>query len=359
MPGAGAYAQLFVPMPRSLLSMDRSPLAVVGLAVAALVSPVSAASAACDDGVRVTQMREKGSVVVRSTVRICRDGRERVARQATMRLRARPVNRAAVPRSGTLLTSADIRAGRLAIGAVRAEHGRRIVEVELRALRDRRLLFRRARRTRPGAPPMAGPDAVLTADGDLAWNEPSFNLRSLFVRRTSGAVERVPTTSDTYQLAVEDGRTLRWGSGYFYEFFDVRPVPGRECPDRRRFRPVAEIGRIVITRADYVVRAEKAYVLRACLREAGRDVVLGGGVSISDDSGDTVVVLAREPYVVVLRTFGTKYETVPSTLRRFDLRTGVDDVLDRGALTDVRAEGDTVRWRRDGADRSADVQRQP
>lgn len=331
--------------------MRRFPVAVLVLVVALFVLPVGLASAACGDGARVTQARAKGSAVVRSTVRVCLDGRERIVRRATLHLRARPVARAAVPRSGTLLTSAAARAGRLAIGALNVTRGRPVMEVELRAVDDRRRLFRHAHRTQRDAQPMQGPGVVLTADGDLAWNEPHLNRRPLFVRSAGGVVVRVPATRDTSGLVVEDGRTLRWGDPYLYEFFDVRPVPGSECPDRRRFRPLAEVGRVLVTRAEY--GGADAYVLRACLRGAGLDVVLGGGVSISEDRGDIVPILIREPYVVALTTFATKYETVPSTLTRFDLRTGVAEVLDRGSLTDVRADGDTVHWRRDGVGRSA------
>jgi len=331
--------------------MLRLPLAVFVLA--SLAVPVQAADAACRDGARVTQKREKRSVVVRSAVLVCANGRERVVRRAVLRLRARPVDRPAVARSGTLITDADSRARRLAVGAVHVRRGRRAAEVELRARRDGRRLFRRSWRLSPSASVMSGPQTVLTADGDLAWSEPGHDRDLLFVRRTDGSLELVRPTSDPSSLAVEDGRTLRWGDGSLpYEFFDVRPVPslGTGCPVRERFRNIADDGQVVIRQADYPPYVQ---TYRACLRGSGRDVVIGGAFSLSEDFGDARPVLVRAPYVVVHDFSFSKYGSDPSTLTRFDLRSGAAVIFAYGDFTDVRGEGDTVRWRQGGVEREA------
>lgn len=332
--------------------MLRVPIAVFVLA--SLAVPAAAADAACRDGARVTQTRSEDPLVLRSAVYVCASGRERVVRRGRLRLGGRPV----APRSGTILADADARAGRFAIGAVRVRRGGRTGEVELRALRDGRRLFRRAWRA-PDRPDRAAPDLVLTADGDLAWREPRRDRSPLFVRRTDGSSELVRGSIGTSTLAVEDGRTLRWGVGFVpYEFFDVRPVRslGTGCPVRKRFRTIADDGQVAIRRADY---PPYLWTFRACLRGSRRDVVIGGGLSISEDFADAKPVLVRAPYVVVHDLAFGKYGTEPSTLTRFDLRSGAALRLDHGELTDVRAEGDTVHWRHGSVEREATLPAHP
>lgn len=328
--------------------MLRVLCAVLVVALPAILA--GAADAACREGARVTQSRAERSDVVRSTVRLCVGGRERTVLRASMRVRTDPSSRDPQPRSGTVFTAADARAGRLAIGSLHARRGRRVATVELRGLRRDRRLFRRAWRPARHVRSLTGPVVVLTADGDLAWSERPFGRR-LFVRRTSGTIVRVRTRS-VRNLAVEDGRTLRWGDEDRYEYFDVRPVPGPGCPARARFAPLADDGQVLVTRAAY---GEDAYVLRACLRGTGRDVVLGGGAIISEDTSDIAPVLLRAPFVVVLEWHYGKYEGYSARLARVDLRNGAVTVLDDGQVTDVRAEGDTVHWKREGVDRSARV----
>lgn len=323
--------------------------------LASFAVPAAAADAACRDGARVTQTRSKDSLVLRSTVHVCTSGRERVVRRARLRFGGRPLK----PRSGTLLADADAGASRFAIGAVHLRGGRRVGEVELRALRDGRRLFRRTWRAPRWSPAQVAPDLVLTADGDLAWSERRPDGNPLFVRRTSGSIELVQPFSNTSTLVVDDGRTLRWGAGFEpYEFFDVRPVPsgGTGCPVRKRFRSIADDGQVVIRRAKY---PPYLWSFRACLRGSGRDVVIGGGLSISEDFADTKPVLVRAPYVVVHDFSLNKYASDPSSLTRFDLRSGAALRLDYGELTDIRAEGDTVHWKSDGVDRQATVPTHP
>ena len=374
--------------------MLRLPVAL--LTVAALAALPSTAAAACRDGAHIVRSQPKGSNTVRTAVVVCADGRSRVVRRAVLRN--------FYPRRGTYLSDAALNRGRLAIGSITftGHHDARNV-VQLQSLRTGRSLFRRATREQTNFNFQAV-EVVVSDDGDLAWNID----RRLSVRRATGEVERLPVPGGP-QLALEDGRTLRWRTSFAYAYFDLRPIPGDGCPRRRRFRPAIDAGGVLVTAATYEADEPTMYtVLRACVRGSGRDVVLGTGWAHDDDASLLDVAAASAPFALVTRHAFGKYDGChEARIATVDLRTGRtvreavspggdlpdpscpleprlprrgdpsvftagggaawlrDGVLsgldgarrvvelDRGAIANLRADGNSVRWTRDGVERSA------
>jgi hypothetical protein len=287
-------------------------------------------------------------------------------------------------------------AGLVAVASVDGTRHR----VELRRSGSARVLFRRSARTRR----FVRPQVELTRRGTLVYA-----LDGRVVSRTrGGAVRRIG--SGGMDLTVDETGTARWGPYDGPELRDVDPAPVRDgCPARAGFTALPAPGPVRLTRRTY--RDEYATeVVRACLPGAGGDVVVGTGYGLDSDMLAVTAVGTTTPFVVVRAAASDKYDGCSwTTLTVVDVRTAAvarqaelppgyapgdvractadllapraedplavttagavawlrDGVLrgiradrrvvelDRGAVTDLTAAGQVVRWRRDGVDRSA------
>jgi hypothetical protein len=311
---------------------------------------------------------------------VCAGGRSRVVRRAVLQesSRGKAVR-------GTLITDASAAGPLVAIASLAFRPGRRAGRVDVVA-RDGRVVRSRGAGT-SGARPV---EAVLLDRGELAWT----TLRGTLLLDRGRGVERIAGAAT--DLAVEDGRTLRWDAALgAYALFDVRPSPGPGCPRRSAYAVVAENAEVVVTRARFRFGAS----LRACLRASARDRPLGG------DADDPQVRALAGPWVVLAAGAGQGGDGCRETLvdvvdvrtgsiaRRLEtcdvgglpgralvvtaagapawvaadratgedvLRTITADgrlaVLDRaaaGAIGALRAEGEVLAWTRAGAERRA------
>lgn len=359
-------------------------LVLVLLTAAGAAAAAPPADAACREGARVVRSQPGASPLVRTAAVVCTAGRSRVVRRAVLRenLRGKPV-------AGTLITDAAAAGRRVAIASLRFRTGGRAAHVDVLDRRTRRVLRRRAAGRR-GARPV---EVVLLDRGEVAWT----TMRGEVVLDRGRGVERVGARG--HDLAVEDGRTLRWDTALgTYRFFDVRPWPGPGCPPRSGHAVVADNGAVLVTRA----RLRHGDVLRACLIATGEDRVVAADLQragVATLSGDWLLVVedrddvrdacveaagraAIEVRAVNARTgvigrrgmacsaelppgrgAAVTASGAPAWIRADPasgedvLRTISDDgrlgALDRappGALGGLRAEGDGVVWSRGGVE---------
>lgn len=358
------------------------------------------AAFACPGPPAVLVERRPG--VVRTTAVACDGDRRVVVRRA--RLRRRPLG-------GRRITAVS-QAGRRVAWAERQHGGARLrawVHVARiargRAERVHRRLVLRRNPYRHMLPPL---DVVLTSRGELAWLA-GWHVRVASIRGRARVVAR----DGEHGLGLEDDRTLRWwayeDAPRTYEdetrlrFLDLRPWPRGRCPDRRRFRLVAESADLVVTRAHYDSTFLDTYVdvFRACARGTRSDPVV---LESSGDSrgGDVAEVIGiSDPWIAFRRELhsraGCEWLTVEavngltgaagqsatftecestdtavvtergipawitSTTERSAVHAaGQDGVIEldsagRDGLSDLTFEGTVVRWLHDGEPRAADL----
>lgn len=305
-------------------------------------------------------------------------------------------------------------AGRRVAWIERHRRSRPRIEVVVIELPSRREL-RRVTVARGRFPGFRTIDVAMTSRGDLAWLVPAARRRDRIVLQRAGRPRR-EIARERYLccLGVEDDRTLRWRRGFdgAFEYRDLRPprvVAG--CPRRERFHRVRSTAQVLVTSADYgaptPIDGTTWSVIRACLRTAGRDVVVAQEKATSA-SWDTVrEIRAAPPFVVLEREVGSRYTGCSlARLETVDLRSGrsghssplsCDElpspreplavtasgapawILDRaehsrllaidagrglieldsgppGSLQHLRAEVDTVHWTHAGAPRTTKLQ---
>ena len=244
-------------------------------------------------------------------------------------------------------------------------------------------------------------EVVTTSGGCVAW----LTGRRLLVDRGAGPARELARYADG--LALEDDRTLRWWeSEYVPHFADLRPWPRGVCPQRSRYKVVADSADVVVTEASYGTDAS-GQVVRACARATGEDPVIASGYNEVGNGIYVGVVAVRGPWVVLAKFSLSRYDpcavswiyaedaiahrrgpvgrlsgcspqmpragepiVVTETgavawIVRDDIRsallTGTTnavvelDTAAPAAITDLVADGTTVRWLHDGAPRSADL----
>jgi hypothetical protein len=151
---------------------------------------------------------------------------------------------------------------------------------------------------------------VLTSRGDVAWLA---GERVVAWRR--GGSLRAIARHDVTQLALEDDRTLRWRTyeDFVPRFRDLRPWPRGRCPQRARFRTVAENADVVVTLGQYGSEYP-VDIVRACVRGRSRDHIVATGY---DDVGNGESVSARAVYghwVVIATSTYDRYNGCSQTL---------------------------------------------
>jgi hypothetical protein len=261
---------------------------IVGLAVAALLAAAPSAKAgACarlpaGESQRVpVETVERGSL--RTTLAVCDHGRRIVLRRA----------RLVRSRRGSWIGGASAAGRRVAWIEERVVPGRRVAEVFVAEVRGRPRIVRRTIVLRDRGLGVTALDVLITRHGDLAW---LVDTRVVLDRRGRRPA-RVLFRDAGGPLALEDGRTLRASTRYF----DLRPFPGRGCPRRSHFQPVARTPFVEVTRAQYALPYDQAIaVLRACLRATGRDDAIVGGLEDEVHSVDLLGI--DRDWVVIERS---------------------------------------------------------
>jgi hypothetical protein len=332
-----------------------------------------------------------------------RRGRERVLRRATVT--ARP------PSRGREVLDISVAAGRVAWLEAIYGASRRAAAVSVADARTGRLVQRRfvlARSTTGGR--VYGGVALATR-GELAWNVgltpgdaqlvlalPGSPPRELARGRLTGIVQ------GDEGLALEDDGTLLWTQGNDVVSLDL---PGRDfgagCPKRRsRYAPAGASGGIVYTVEHRRGAFTISHIWRACDPATGADVIVDAGYSYIEEGGGPYVEIAGggNGWAATTSRSIFKYELCgPDRLRTIHVATGrigreatqrgCDAVpygretqvttlgapvwltreahprlmtvdgdgrvaeLDRGAIADVRVEGDEVAWTNAGEPRRA------
>ncbi|MDA0184991.1 hypothetical protein OJ997_32100 [Solirubrobacter phytolaccae] len=239
-------------------------------------------------------------------------------------------------------------------------------------------------------------DVLLTREGDLAWSADDGEANGggfVKVEQRGKRARRVSTFEGT-NLTLEDGRTLRWLEvDSTYGFLDLRPVG---CDERSRFHPWASNARVQLSRALYGPHAQiGTTVVRGCDLATGRDRVLIQSVSDFSSTAYLDLIGLDRDWAVFHGSEMWHEGPGPSRLTVVNVRTGratsastekvpaplpgdpfavtergvtayvtggvlyglvaPDRIvrLDAGVITDLRADGDTLRWTRDGVPMSS------
>jgi hypothetical protein len=344
-------------------------------------------------------------------------GDDREIRRTTVVLCDRRSGRERVLRRGRLDSGTDRGVGYHGAAAA----GRRLVWVEERRWRGRaRVVLVEARATdgsvfrrRELARNREGfgareHQAVVTAGGNVATVVSEADTQRLVLRRGGREVREIERAF-IKALGIEDGRTLRWlasGPTFGRRYLDLAPLPRNDagCPARERFRRSELTEGVEITEARYGELGETS-VLRACLRDTGRDIVVGEGESSFGDSRSVAVPVIDGDWIAVQRSVYSRYYGCESvSLSPLNLRTGARgpgasiplcdglrtdepavitpagvlawvarredawtvrtalrdrDPLDTGppgAITGLRAEGSLLRWENAGQPCSAEIE---
>ena len=367
---------------------------VLALAVASgSLAVATEAQAVCtrDPGVprhdaQVTTTRNVTKVVLCDHAR----GRERVVRRARFRLDAR--------RGSGVIGDASAAGGRVAWIEERNRGGLvPTVSVTVKDIRTRR----RVRRIRLGpgedkAPPVEL-GIALTSRNQLVWL-----YREKVVLKAPGQRRRVLARGASRPLTLEDDGTLVWRRSFSEAAsFELAPPPqSGGCPKRAGYAPVADADGVLVTERRLVKPApdvRREQVVRACVRGSGRDAIAAYAFSDGFDSLTIEGVTAGAGRVAYVTSFADRYggcEQQVQVLEAATLRPGrrslnacdppaaargapfvlttggapawlapaapgavrvlgIDGLeryteLDRGAITNLRADGDEVVWDRDG-----------
>jgi hypothetical protein len=297
------------------------------------------------------------------------------------------------------------------VEATRSRGRTRVVLVEARAT-DRSTFRRRELYEGPIRPHPVGLDAVVTPGGTVATLVPVADGAALMLRR-GGREVRELDRGDLGYLALEDGLTVRASvvDGVLRRYYDLRPPPQGDagCPRRGRFERVLLTDALEVTEAVYSRESTDARTLRACLRSVGEDPVVANG---REGLGNGVVFGRPRldgDWVAVVEFSMTRYEgCVGATIATTNLRTagptrtvpgggrrtpGADepvaitaagllahvaqdqntwtvvafaaegpirfDTGPVGSITNLRADGPTLRWENSGQPRSTTVEPAP
>jgi hypothetical protein len=387
-------------------------LAVIGLTLTAIfVAPV--ASHACERSSEGERYEAEGEGTIRgeiggarefhSRIVLCdgRTGRERILRRGTMQTQSG---------RGLALHGGSAAGGRVVWVEVRGDgRSTRVDLVESRA-RDGEAL-RRTRLSSGRAQPYvetARLGAVVRSDFGVVTTVPSDPEPRLVLLRGG---KRLREVADDFasNLALEDGRTVRYlDAASRRHYVDLAPVPRGPfgCPVRARWERVIGDERVHVTDATYgspdaSTGFASVTVVRACLRSTGQDPVVVQTRSSTGDSQSARTLLTAGDWAVVPVLISSRGEACVATrYAPMNLRTGqrapvstvnpcdaaavltdrgalatvqlengvailrvrsvvgVLTELDRaaaGAITDLRAEGKTLRWENAGQPRSAEV----
>jgi hypothetical protein len=384
---------------------------LVGFPMVVILAVVLAepAAAACPrlpalSGTKVGVLEQSSGGRLTTTLRVCTGGRRVLLRRGVLRRTSSP------RRSGVLVGAASAAERRVAW--IEARYGRRSRRIVLRvASVSRRGAVRRLRSTRVSRDrvrsfPSLG--VVLTSRGDLAWLVPASRRGGRVVTWERGDRRRTVARTDGSDLALEDGRTLRWTKpDATMGFHDLQHRP---CPTRSRFEPLLTGSRVAITQATYSLYDGDIVttVVRGCDLVTRRDLVVEQAASVLPNTNDVAVIgvdrtwvmFAREDYArpepcaqrwvqtvdvatgrrsrrIVLGTPACGPPGVPTPTPGTPLAiteqgaaawlvadAGVTRLLvavrgeirelDRAAsIADLRAAGDAVAWTADGTPRSA------
>jgi hypothetical protein len=203
---------------------------------------------------------------------------------------------------GREITDVAAAAGRLAWGELRRTRGRWTARVAVGRIRGGRTVAGRARDVAHGKrrPRLR---VVLTSRGDVAW----LAGHRIVAWRRGGSLRAIARRA-AFNLALEDDRTLRWSSSrYAPHFHDLRPWPRGRCPQRSRYRTIAENAHVVVTEAFYDGEYTPQ-VVRGCLRGHNRDHVLATGQSDFGSANDVTVPALYEDWVVVAERSSSRYD---------------------------------------------------
>jgi hypothetical protein len=164
--------------------------------------------------------------------------------------------------------------------------------------------------------------AVVLRDGSVSWLTTTAQRRSrLVVGAAPGRRTRVITAGGPLALAVEDGRTVRWRDLLRYDlhYLDVLPLPVVDgCPRRAVFTHQDD----TLATPDVLVTYSgfdpfDAYIVRACLRETGRDPV----VAQNAEGSITTVAAATGEWILLTHNDATRYDCTNSEAYTLNLRT--------------------------------------
>ena len=330
----------------------------------------------------------------RSIVSACdrRTGRRRTLRRATSRRGST---------AGTLLVDLSVAGRRVAwIEAHLGRRGSAFTVAVADARSGRRILRRRVLAT-------AGRDTwdlagvALTRRGDLAWTVGPDDDEMRVVHLPPGGAAQEVARGSLRGLGVEDDSTLVWRDPLGYASHDL---PGRDlgagCPKRRpSYGRPRQFGDVVFTARTRPAFAGEIVLLRACDARTGVDAIVGsagtlhgyggeyvdpagggnGWAAIEVERGNrylscagralvTVEIATRragrgaalpgdcdEPLLAVVTATGAPAWTSGegADMRLLTIRENKQVELDRGAIADVRAEGDEVVWTNVGEPRRA------
>ena len=266
---------------------------------------------------------------VHSSVVLCdhRAGRARVLARGRWRRSAPPPT----PRSpaGRLLGSASAARGRVAwIEAQSVRRPRRggyrvFARVVVQAIRSGRLLRRFVVQRETNADPFSSSTidlpnlgVVLTQQGDLAWlSGDEVTIDPARGRRfTFGRDARPP-------LLLEDGGTLVWMRPFTLGSYELYPPPVVDgCPRRERYTPVFSSAELLVTEVSYR-HADGSEHLRACLRGAGRDVVVASAFTFFGDGASLQGVTGSAGRVAYATVAGDRYIQCDWQVRVVDVAT--------------------------------------
>ena len=372
------------------------------LAVLVLAPPAASAAVDCrptrsgpqmDADIRRVPTKDRGED--RYIVSACdrRTGRRRTLRRAISRRGST---------AGTLLVDLSVAGRRVAwIEAYLGRRGSAFTVAVADGRTGRRILRRRVLTT-AGRMTWDLAGVALTRRGDLAWTVgPDYDEMRVVHLPWRGAPQEV-ARGRLHGLSVEDDTTLVWEDPLGYASHDL---PGRDlgagCPKRRpSYGRRRQFGDVVFTQRTRQAFAGEIVLLRACDARTGVDAIVGsagtlhgyggeyvdpagggnGWAAIEVEQGNryvhcsgralvTVDIATRRVgrgavlpgdceaaplHAVVTTTGAPAWATGEGADVRLLTITENEQVeLDRGAIGDVRAEGDEVVWTNAGEPRRA------
>jgi hypothetical protein len=179
-------------------------------------------------------------------------------------------------------------------------------------------------------------DVQLTPQLELAWTQPPANGRGpsrVLARRRSERPRVVDGAVHGHELDLEDDRTLRVGLGGNYEYVDLVRSQGPGCPARERFAPVLETPEVVVSRATYEdFPGSRSFAYRACLRATGADPAIASVGDCFPDSCEFDVVGVDRTWLVAVDSFTGRRDAYSATVETYAAGSGRQGA--RSALVD-------------------------
>jgi hypothetical protein len=241
-------------------------------------------------------------------VRVCNGAKEVTVAAGTMRRQdsSRP--------SGTYIGAASAAGRRIAWVEARIRGSKRSIDVKVATVSSTgrvRLVhkidaWRDSVRQRPAL------GVVLTHGGDLAWLHSSPGRTRVVLKRVGRAPRVIyraeGVRSGLVELALEDGRTVRWnGVQQNYGYFDLRE---RGCPGgRSAFAPLLASDRVALTRAHYGLEDEGTVVIRGCDLLTGRDRVLAELTDAFPDDAELTAIGLDRTWALFWRSSSERQDT--------------------------------------------------